>query len=124
MRLSQSLCLTAMIRSAFAIFCVSCGLGGALHKVFGPGGGDEVHDAQKMNCELSDPGSSLSRQQNQLTPISPNNWETEKNLQKGSWGKHPNPNGGKCVLEKHTSQKDSGEEIGRPFGPPLPRSAD
>ena len=31
-----------------------------------------------MNCELSDPGSSLSRQQNQLTPISPNNWETEK----------------------------------------------
>ena len=51
-------------------------------KVFGPGGGDEVHDAQKMNCELSDPGSSLSRQQNQLTPIFPNNWETEKNLQR------------------------------------------
>ena len=50
MRLSQSLCLTARIGSAFAIFCVSYGLGGALHKVFGPGGGDEVHDAQKMNC--------------------------------------------------------------------------
>ena len=103
---------------------MSYGLGGALHKVFGPGGGDEVHDAQKMNCELSDPGSSLSRQQNQLTPIFPNNWETEKNLQRDLGKKKPNPNGGKCVLEKHTSQKDSGEEIGRPFGPPLPRSAD
>ena len=75
-----------------------------------------------MNCELSDPGSSLSRQQNQLTPIFPNNWETEKNLQRDLGEKNPNPNGGKCVLlEKHTSQKDSGEEIGRPFGPPLPR---
>ena len=42
-------------------------------KVFGLGGGDEVHDTQKISCELSDPGSSLSRQQNQLTPIFPNN---------------------------------------------------
>ena len=103
---------------------MSYGLGGALHKVFGPGGGDEVHDAQKMNCELSDPGSSLSRQQNLLTRISPKELGNREEPSEGSWGKTPNPNGGKCVLEKHTGQKDSGEEIGRPFGPPLPRSAD
>ena len=84
---------------------MSYGLGGALHKVFGPGGGDEVHDAQKMNCELSDPGSSLSRQQNQLTPIFPNNWETEKNLQRDLGEKTQIPMGGNVCWRNTPARK-------------------